>query len=249
MKKVILISFLFLHYFTFSQKDTSKTHRWFISLIGTPSHDFMVYHPTSFQPPDNINGLPIINGNLRANKHWHGGILFSFNILKALNIQTGITIDQQGYKTTQLHDTAFSRGHSILDIGTFYLEYRYTYIGVPLKIGSEIKLNKNISVLFDAGINFNFCFGAKQIVNVNANYFQDGNGYGTNFLNNSVNCGIGIRYMVENVGISLKPNFNYFLSKEYAYKYPSFNDGYYSMNFYSIGVELGLQFKLGKKTK
>jgi hypothetical protein len=250
-KAKIIFGIIFLiHSIGYSQSDTAKTNRWSLSFSFSRDYDYRIAHAAP-----NGNSFPNyyqVNVSEQLPKYgWHGSILMSFKTFKWLSFQTGLLIDNQGYKTPDMHDTSFaspiSTGYpnNIVQIYTFSYEVNITYIGVPIKTMAELKLNKNISTTIDFG--FNYYFLEKENNMLHGSSFSHGNiaSSNYNFKNNySLTEGLGIKFSLKNIGVSIKGNGTYFLSQLFRYSKPE--NKYYNLNFYSFGVELGLHFKIGR---
>jgi hypothetical protein len=61
----------------------------------------------------------------------------------------------------------------------------------------------------------------------------------------SVNCGIGLNYFFKKMHLSVRPNYNYFLNWN-EYDWSPTERNYYKLNLYSYGLEIGLNYQLGK---
>jgi hypothetical protein len=109
---------------------------------------------------------------------------------------------------------------------------------------TEIKLSKHFAFISDLGFNYHlFLIAARSISG--SNYFHDSKLlYFDPPKDYSVNGGIGIKINWNKFSISVKPNCNYFLHPNIVYL--NNDNKNYKINFYSVGVELGLQFKLYK---
>jgi hypothetical protein len=118
----------------YSQENQSTDGKWIISFNCSANKTFRTagkmnstyrakygpsYHYINYQVPK---------------YGWHTSVLIARKIFKSLYFQTGVIIDNQGYKTTTISDTFYTNHGTIAEIEKYNIKYNFRCIGLPLRI-------------------------------------------------------------------------------------------------------------------
>lgn len=176
---------------------------------------------------------------------WHCSISGTKKITRWLDLNLGVIIDNQGYKTKEYQWANVTKyGVVIPPIYKFVNIDNYRYFGLSLSSTEKLKLNDKTYLFFTNGINYYFqsLIISKQSGDINAKI----RGYlrPTNDLSVFVFAGLNYK-IVKTFSLSISPFFNYFLT---PLTDPIARDGSsYQQNFFSTGIELGVHYNIGKK--
>jgi hypothetical protein len=248
MKKWFLIIPMLIHNFGYAQKDSARSPKWFISFVVSPQRCYRTIHQ---MPAIDYNSdheeIPYIN-NHSARTAVCGSLLLSYKPKHWLSIQTGMIFDNQGYKTAFSSDTINGNSHFIPTVTTsdaYKATMKYLYFGVPLKIMTEIKVDKNTYFISDLGFNFFKIRGAHAKIEhlpATSTYSNHVNNSDAIAKDYSINVGIGFMSHFKKASLIIKPNYTYFPTHLTCYAYHERT--YYKMNLYSFGLEIGMIWSL-----
>jgi hypothetical protein len=225
-----------------SQNDSIKRDKWILSFVYSANHTYRYARQVSVPTVEKYE--PSYHTNDQISKYgWHTSILVSRKLIKYLYFQTGIIIDNQGYKTKSLYDTTFNKYHQSIDVETYSYLYNYRFIGFPIKLIGKLNLNKTIFLSMDVGFTYYFIEGGPFKRLGSNSSINNGIGVANQY---SINGALGINYAIKKMYLSLKPHFNYFISPlESGYINSPLDQGSYKLNLYSTGIEFGLNYYLG----
>jgi len=226
----------------YSQERASTDRKWILSFnfSGNSTYRTAKKMTPDFKPK---YGPSYRHVDYQVPKYgWHTSILIAQKFFKDSYLQTGIIIDNQGYKTTVIADTFYSKDGSVATIDEYNIKYNFRFIGFPLRIIQRVNLTSKAFLSFELG--GTYYFGGTWSEQWNKGPKQR---YSFGFANfYSVNCGIGFGYLFKKMHLSVRPNYNYFINWN-EYDRTRYDKIYYKLNLYSYGLELGLNYPLGKK--
>ncbi|MDO9187761.1 MAG: hypothetical protein Q7W13_17265 [Bacteroidia bacterium] len=176
---------------------------------------------------------------------WHFSISGTKKIARRIDLNFGVIIDNQGYKTKEFQWAEVDKyGNIISPIKKFVYIYDYRYFGLSLSGTEKLKLNDKTYLFLKNGINYYFQSRLIHMQSGDINKRTRGDLRPTNDL--SVFVFAGINYKIgKTFSLSISPFFNYFLT---PLTDPIARDGSsYQQNFFSTGIELGVHYNIGKK--
>lgn len=238
MKRQFLLFLLILSLFLnigsiYCQIDSTKTNKFELSFGIAPNYEHWISHIFSNSYPSNIEFVKGLTPRIGLN----ASSLISFNILKNYFVQTGIVSDNMGYKTAKTTTYSYTKNGQITNSYTYWEKVHYTYLGIPIKMVGKLNLSKKLIGSLDFGANYYF-FAIMQTRWEGSEFSNSNDAYLLNGL--SVNCSLGLHYKATSKhSVYIKPFFNYFITSD-----KNETSSSYKLNFYSVGVELGMDFNL-----
>jgi hypothetical protein len=273
MKKLsILILFSFLIIFdtpTYAEKNErdSIKHRtnWIIQLMTSPDYTYRFAYNKhqSNQVLNNNQHWSYSTSDQISTYGWHGGVTISRKIIPGLYFQTGLIVDKKGYRSTVFYDTVVYGRPTIVEAQPRTLAFSYVFVGIPIFIYYEKKIKHNIYMGITAGITTNFRkhgreYRSKNLINKDLSlqgmqdrsYALDGEiEFSTGKFWNWPMIGygkIGFIYKYKpNTAFTLSPTFNCGIQP--IYDWYARDSKYNNLHLFSVGLEIGMHYYLGKK--
>lgn len=220
-----------------------STENWKINFQIAPNYAYRI--------AKRINDNPSTGTSYAVNQEenniysWHFSISGTKKITRWLDLNLGVIIDNQGYKTKEFQWVERDKyGNVISPIQKFVYIDNYRYFGVNLSSTEKLKLNDKIYLFFKNGINYYFQSRIIGMQSGDINKRTRGYLLPTNDLSVFVFAGLNYK-IVKTFSLSISPFFNYFLT---PLTNPAARDGSsYQQNFFSTGIELGVHYNMGKK--
>lgn len=219
-----------------AQNDSVKNHsteNWKINFQIAPNYAYRIAKRINDDPAHTGNSPYTVNEECNLYS-WHFSISGTKKIAQWLDLNLGVIIDNQGYKTKELH-LGPPPAHTYIDV------YNYRYFGLSLSSTEKLKLNDKTYFFLKNGINYYFQsqLRATDWGQKNTDDLRPANDL-------SVFVFAGVYYKIEKTySLSISPFFNYFLT---PLTNPVARDGSsYQQNFFSTGIELGVHYNILKK--
>ncbi len=251
MKKIYFFLFCFLTIAQSyrAQNDSLKNYskeNWKINFQIAPNYAYRIakkINDNNTYPP-NYSELYVNEENNMYSLHF--SISGTKKIARRIDLNFGVIIDNQGYKTKEFQLAEVNKyGVVISPIKKFVYIFDYRYFGVSLSSTEKLRLNDKTYLFFTNGINYYF---QSRIISIQSGLDMNERSRGyllpTNDLSVFVFAGLNFK-IEQKYSISISPFFNYFLT---PLTDPYAKDGSsYQQNFFSTGIELGIHYNICKK--
>lgn len=177
---------------------------------------------------------------------WHSSISGTKKIAQWLDLNLGVIIDNQGYKTKEFQRAEVNKyGVVISPIQKFVFTDDYRYFGVSLSSTEKLKLNDKTYLFFTNGINY--YFQSRIIVMESGDIEERTRGYLLPTNDFSVFVFAGLNYKIKKkYSLSISTFFCYFLTP-LTDSIDERDSSSYQQNFFSTGIELGIHYNIYKK--
>lgn len=259
MKKFILFFSIFFFYSSFlwrgleiaAQNDSignQSEENWSLGFQIAPNYSYRIAKKIN-DYPIHTSHQPSYNVNEEYNKYgWHFSTNFSKRIAKSINLNLGILIDNQGYKTRDMYSYnthIYTNGNISSLTKKYFYTYNYRYLGLNIGLTEKYKINNKIYFFVNNGINYYFLKRLIFISSYDVEPYKGDIEWANDF---SLFIATGLTYQVQKeISFSIQPFFNCFLT---PLGNSGANDsGRYDQYFYSTGIEFGLKYSIGKKDK
>jgi hypothetical protein len=239
---VLLLQFMILNA---NGQDSKTNSKWSASLSFTPAYAYRIVTV----PKKNYNTFPnylsYVTNDQIPKFGFQIGASVNYQIKSYLSVQSGILLNNNGYNTNTVQDSSNFLGIPSTPVMNIKFHCNNTYLGLPIMVYGQIKCTERLYVNCGLGFTVNFIMWGT--------LHTDGyGGWGTSSfsefetLNMSLIAKVGVNYKFsDRLSLIISPVFNYMLLP--AYDSYARDGASKNLNFYTVGLELGLSYHFKQK--